>query len=183
MDATGPSPLLQPPHQRRRRLVGATTLVLLTALVALAQWFSGARQRDHSLQQGWLALARLGDATPAERGPLMAQAQAHFSRAAAIVSLEPMAMIGVAVSDRMVEVWGSPLALPPPPTQCSDDEAASWLRTALERGQPAAALAWASHPAILRRRGSLGALLRFAEGWQLVVAGQKATTRQSPGGH
>lgn len=182
-DLGAQSPALRPQQQRQRRLVGATTLVLLAVFVVLAQWYSGSHQRDRSLQEGWLALAALEHAAPAERGPLMVQAQGRFSRAAAVLSLEPLAMIGVAVTDRMPSVWGSPLPLPPSATQCSDEEAGAWLRAALEHGQPDQALAWAAHPAIARRRGSLGALLRFAEGWQLVAAGQKAATRQQPAGH
>ncbi len=162
--------------------MGAATLVLLTALVVLAQWFSGSHQRDRSLQEGWSALASLQGASPAQRRPLMVQAQARFSRAASVLSLEPVAMVGVAVTQRMVEVWGAPVPVPPSATQCSDEEAAAWLSAALERGQPGQALAWATHPAISRRRGSLGALLRFAEGWQLVAAGQKAAARQDPQG-
>lgn len=179
-DQSAQPPVVRPPQQRQRRLVGAATLLLLAVLVVLAQWYSGSHQRDRSLQEGWLALAAIDQAAPADRGPLMAHAQARFSRAAAVLSLEPLAMIGIAVTDRMPSVWGSPLPLPPSATQCSDEEAAIWLRMALERGKPNLALAWAAHPAVSRRRGSLGALLRFAEGWQLVAAGKKAATRQEP---
>lgn len=168
--------------QNRRRLLGAATLVVLSALVVLAQWFSGARQRDLSLQQGWLALSSIERASAVDRPPLVAQAQARFSRAAGVVSLEPLAMVGLSVTERMIEVWDSPLPPPPSATACTDEDAASWLRMALERRQPGQALAWAGHPAVLRRRGSLGALLRFAEGWQRAATSQKAATRQPPEG-
>lgn len=171
-------PYLDPPHpqQLRRRAIGAATLLVLAALVVAAQWWSGAKVRDRSLNSAWQTLAALEHAAPEERRDLMIKAQDRFSRSAAVLSLEPLALIGVAVAERMPKRWGQPLPLPPVATQCDEAEAAAWLRSALEHGQPQEALLWAAEPAI-RRRGELAPLLRFAQGWQRAIDAQKTPTR------
>ncbi len=169
---------LEPPHlqQQRRRAIGAATLLVLAALVVAAQWWGGAKVRDRSLNSAWQTLAALDHAAPEERRELMVKAQDRFSRSAAVMSLEPLALIGAAVTERMTERWGQPVPLPPVASQCDEAEAAAWLRGALERGKPQEALRWAADPAI-RRRGELAPLLRFAEGWQRAIDGQKTPTR------
>lgn len=169
---------MEPPHpqQQQRRAIGVAALLVLAALVVAAQWWSGARVRDRTLNSAWQTLAALEQTAPEERRALMNKAQDRFSRSAAVLSLEPLALIGVAVAERMPERWGQPLPLPPVATQCDEAEAAAWLRSALEHGQPQEALRWAAEPAI-RRRGELAPLLRFAEGWQRAIDAQKTPTR------
>lgn len=154
----------RPPQPQRHRLIGAATLLGLAVLLAVAQGWRGNQQRDRRLERAWQTLAALDGAAPADRRALMQQAQAHFQHSAAVVSLEPQALIGVAVCEGLQAHWGAPLPLPPAASSCSDEQAAEWLRGALQRGQPRQALQWAADPAIARR-GGLRPLLRFAEGW------------------
>ena len=158
------------PHARR---VGVTVMVLLIALVAYLQFARGRSNSDQALDFAFAQLAQAELIGGSVRGEHIAAAHKSFAKAVAVVSLEPQALIGVAVTEQLAGKWGQGLALPKELTQCTDDELTIHLRGLLERGNVRAAEGFLHHPFVVQRQGGLRELVVFVQRWrsaQSVVA-------------
>ena len=160
--------------QNRRRLVGAGVIVLLTLMVVGLQWFRGRGQRDKALDAGWRLLAAAEKVQGFERQALVLQAQQRFARGTGVVSLEPLALVGVAVTEKLATSWGKAVVLPCALSVCTDDAVAGYARELLETAQVDAVVRFARLPENARRAVLLRELVWFAEGW--------ATARGMPAG-
>lgn len=152
------------------RKLGIAVVIALTVLVAALQFLSGRGHQERSLDRAFAELAQAELQSGKPRQEHVAKAQAAFARATAVVSLEPQALIGAAVTEKLADRWGQVVELPKPVTQLTDEEAAAYLRALLECGRVREADQTLREPAIARRRGELEALTRFVERWRAAQA-------------
>lgn len=158
-------------QQRRQRFIGAALVVLLGLVVVAVMWRQGFRRQDRDLQAAFGALAAAERCEADCRHERLVQAQRQFTRAVAVISMEPQAMIGVAVIDALLVL---PAPLPSSATAtvcgqgqgCTESEAIERLTTLLKGGRPDLALRLGGDPGVSRHRGQTGTLLRFAQLWQ-----------------
>ncbi len=162
---------------RTARRVGVAVVVLLTVVVAGLQFAGGRGQTERSLDQAFAALAQADLVGGKPRQQHVADAHHLFAKAAAIVTLEPQALVGVAVTENLQRHWGDPITLAKDPTQCSDDELVGHLRGLLERARVRQAEQFLAVPFVVQRRGALGALVPFTERWR---AAQRAAAGGGP---
>ena len=159
------------PTTRNKRLIGTAVLVTATLVVVGLQYKRGGGRREQALDVAFAELARADLISGKPRKDHVIKAQAAFVKAAAVVSLEPQALIGVAMTDVALTQWGQPVYLPCAPTQCSQEQVVVQCRSLIERGKPSDALQFAQVPEIARHRPALTPLERFAERW---LAARKA---------
>jgi hypothetical protein len=177
---------------RRARRIGAAVLVVLTVAVAGLQWLRGRQHAGDAMTRAFDLLAEAETCQGPQRRAKVVEAQERFARASAVVQVEPMALIGVAVTERLADQWAAPapaaVALQPvglPPTSGSgpsDEVLANGLRGLLEQGRVDEAMHWAEQPLVARRTGAVRTLLRFAAAWQQArLARGLAGTRRATG--
>lgn len=163
--------MTQANEPRTARTVGVAVVVLLTVVVAGLQFVRGRGHTERALDEAFAALAQAEIAGGKPRQEHVANAHRLFGKAAAIVTLEPQALVGVAVTENLQRHWGDPITLAKDPTQCSDEELTGHLRGLLERGKVRQAEQFMTVPFVVQRRGALGALVPFTERWRAAQRG------------
>jgi hypothetical protein len=161
---------------RTQRRVGATVIVLLSLLVVGLQFARGHRQRDRQMTAAFEQLAQADAATPAMRADFWREAQRQFGRSAAIVSLEPQAMLGVALTESWLDApQPLPVCLPAAATQqgATEQELITIVGNCLRARQPEQVLAWGQLAGVTRHGGDLAQSIAFAAAWQQARDGQK----------
>lgn len=152
------------PNQRK---LGAAVLVLLAAVIALAQLARGRREGGQSLAAAYAEMAGLVDGPRSERPDHRKRAERQLSRAAGAVVVDAEAIAALAILDGLAVHVGDPPPPPPNLSELSPDAAVRYTQDLLERGRTEEALAWLARPDVRRRMTrSLATLQRVAEHWQ-----------------
>lgn len=158
-----------PDPLRTQRRIGATVVVLLALLLVGMQFARGNRRRDQQLGLAFANLAQADAALPPDRAGLWRAAQQLFAHSAAIVSLEPQSVLGVALTESWLDAPGAelPLCLPAAATQqgATDGELAKILGDCLRARRPDQVLAWAQLAGVTRHRGDVAQSIAFAAAW------------------
>ncbi len=162
-------PRSSPRQQKLQRGIGALVMVLLALTLGGLQWVRGHRQRDQTLGDAFAELALADAAAPADRPAHWRAAQQQFSHSAAVVTVEPQALLGVALTDGWLEPSGpDPVCLPADPTRqgATEAELLEIVKACLQARQPEQVLAWGQLAGVTRHRGDLAQCIQFAAEWQ-----------------
>ncbi|GEM_PF-2847039 len=157
----GSEPLTQR-QRRRRRLIGAAAIALLTAVLITLQ-VRDRRRSPTQLAPAFDALAAVVD-DPVHRAEHKAAAERFFRRGVGSFSVDPMALIGLAI----LEHFGrKPPPSSPDPAALGERGVVDHIRLLLEAGRPDRALAYAQRAReAIGRTDALGQIQVFAELWQ-----------------
>jgi hypothetical protein len=159
-------------NQRKQRRTGMAVLIALAGIVALAQIIGGKHHDDDGIDKGIHALAAAATAPQGERAEQLAKAERYFSASIGTVVVEPLAIVGLEVTEQMPAAVGTPDPETPAAATLDEKTAATYAQALLARGKPEAALAYLAQSDVRTRAGrGLAVIARFAERW---VAGKAA---------
>lgn len=153
-----------PVRSRRNRRVGAVVLVLITLVLAFVTLQGRRGQRDRAVDEGVRHLAQASCASGPERTSHLQAAEKAFAQAASLVTLEPLALTGLAVAEGLGSRLGAKTPPPPELGALTADDVARYVRDLVVSGRPGQALQWAGQPAVQQHTSpSLRHLLQLAE--------------------
>ena len=154
-----------------QRRIGLAVLMVLAAIVALAQIVGGKRHDDDGIDKGIHALAAAATAPLEVRSATLLHAERFFSASVGTVVVEPLAIVGLELTEQMPNALGKPDPAPPDPHTVDEKQAAAYAQALLARAKPEAALAYLSRPEVRARAGrGLAVIARFAERWLAIRA-------------
>ncbi|MBI5611403.1 MAG: hypothetical protein HY902_21200 [Deltaproteobacteria bacterium] len=162
-------PRASPRQQKLQRRIGAAVMVSLALVLVGLQLLRGNHQRDEKLGGAFAELALADAAAPADRPGHWRAAQQQFSHSAAVLTVEPQALLGVALTDGWLQPSGEvPVCLPADVTRqgATEAELLAILKACLQVRQPEQVLAWGQLAGVTRHRGDLALCIHFAAEWQ-----------------
>ncbi len=155
--------------QQTQRKVGVAVLVALACVVALAQLVGGRRHDDDGIEKGIRALQAAASESRDNREEHLAKAEHLFAASTGTLVVEPQAIVGLELVEKMDAALGKPDPPVPALATLDDLQAAAHAQALLARGKPEAALAYLAQPEVRTRTGrGLAVIARFAERWVLV---------------
>ncbi len=152
-----------------QRKVGFAVLLALACAVVLAQAVSGRRHDDDGIDRGIQALEAAAHGPRDDREEHLARAEHLFAASTGTLVVEPQAIVGLELVEKMDGALGRPDPQAPALATLDDQQAATHAQALLARGKPDAALAYLAQPDVRTRTGrGLAVIARFAERWLAV---------------
>jgi hypothetical protein len=152
------------PQTQRR--IGFAVLIALACVIALAQIVGAKRHDEDGIDKGIRALQAAAVGSRDDREEFLAKAEHQFGTSTGTIVVEPQAIIGLELVERMDGALGTPD--PPEPEVATLDErrAAEHAQALMARGKPEAALAYLGRQEVRSHAGrGVAVLARFAERW------------------
>ena len=148
------------------RRVGITLIAGLATVLVFARVVQSQHDNTSGIEHGLRALDDVDHAAKDDRPELLAKAEHAFGAATGAVVVEPMAILGLEVTEEMGRSLRKPLPKKPDPAGITELDAERYAQACLARAKPDEALAYLNDPDVRRRVGrSLAVVEHFAELW------------------